>query len=273
MITPAPAPVLPYEAQLATPAGRARELARRLVAATARPFGTLVRVATRQPAVALTFDDGPHPLDTPPVLALLERHGARGTFFMVGTSAARHPELVARVTAGGHAVANHSWDHPSFLRIDAPERAEQLHRCAEALGPHAAPLFRPPFGDQGIASLYSVRRAGLVPVAWDVVAEDWSDAPADHLLGRILRRLRRGSIVVFHDTLHVTDDERFRDRAPMREALARLLERLSPGVRFVTIPELMRLGRPVWWHHYHRLPESFFERLHSGWIGNRRPPL
>ncbi|HEV8630571.1 MAG TPA: polysaccharide deacetylase family protein [Thermoanaerobaculia bacterium] len=261
MSLPAAPSALPYEAELATPVGRAKELVKRALALTARPGDTLLRVATREPAIALTFDDGPDPVETPAVLELLERHGARGTFFMVGERAAAHPGLLSRVAAGGHAVANHSWDHPSFRRIGSAARAEQLRRGAAALAPYGVPLFRPPFGEQSVASLRDARRAGMQVVAWDVVAEDWRDAPAERVVERVLRRLRRGSIVVFHDALYVTEDPRYRDRAPMRQALDELLAQLSPAFRFVTIPELLALGRPVWGHHYHRLPASFHAGL------------
>jgi peptidoglycan/xylan/chitin deacetylase (PgdA/CDA1 family) len=258
---PTPSPLLPYEAQLATPAGRARELVRRLLALTARPGDTLLRVATDEPVIALTFDDGPDPVETPAVVEVLERHGARGTFFMVGERAAAQPALVARVATAGHAVANHSWDHPSFRRIDRSARGEQLRRGAAALAPFGVPLFRPPFGEQSVASLRDARRAGMQVVAWDVVAEDWRDAPADYLVGRVLRRLRRGSIVVFHDSLYVSQEPRYRDRAPMRAALDELLGRLAPTFRFVTLPELLALGRPVWGHHFHRVPPGVHATL------------
>ena len=253
--------LLPYELQLRKPAERAKELVKRLIAATARPLGTLIRVATDEPAIALTFDDGPDPEATPRVLDILAAHGARATFFMVGRRAEAHPDVVARAASGGHALANHSWDHASFVRFDRGSREEQLRRTAAALGPRGVPLFRPPFGEQNLNSLRDARRAGFQVVAWDVVSEDWRDYPADHLVERTMRRLRRGSIVVFHDSLYVTENASYRDRAPMREALASLLTRLSPTHRFVTIPELLRLGRPVYWHHYHRLPAAFHERL------------
>src|SRR5262245_56809812 len=112
---PAPSPpLLPYEEQLASGVPRAKEVVKGLISWSALPLGSIVRVATHEPAIALTFDDGPHPEETPRVLEILERHGARGTFFMVGKSARRYPEVVARAAEGGHALANHSWDHPSF---------------------------------------------------------------------------------------------------------------------------------------------------------------
>lgn len=252
---------LPYEAEIASGVPRAKELVKGLISWSALPLGSIVRVATPEPAIALTFDDGPHPEDTPRVLEVLERHGARGTFFMVGKSAHLHPDLVARVAAAGHTAANHSWDHPSFRRIDGPYRRAQIRWCAEALAPHGARLFRPPYGEQSLASRLDVLRAGHTVIWGDVIAEDWRDDPADVLVQRVMRRLRRGSIALFHDTLHTTTDERYRDRAPLLAALDTLLGRLSPGYRFVTVPELLRLGRPVRWHHYHRLPVDFHRGL------------
>jgi peptidoglycan/xylan/chitin deacetylase (PgdA/CDA1 family) len=261
-----PAARLPFEAQLRTPLGRAKDLVRGLLSLTAAPLGTLARVATREPVVALTFDDGPDPAWTPQVLARLEAHGARGTFFMLGVRAEAHPELVARALAGGHAVANHSWDHPSFPRLTALARDWELSRCQAALAAagdaaSAARLFRPPFGEQSVRSLRAARRAGYTVVTWDVVAEDWRDDPPDLLQARVMRRLRRGSIVVFHDSLYLADEERYRDRTPLLQALDRLLGELAGTLRFVTVPELLRLGRPVWVHHYHRLTDAYHARL------------
>jgi peptidoglycan/xylan/chitin deacetylase (PgdA/CDA1 family) len=256
-----PPMILPYETELAAGAPRAKEAVKRLISWSSVPVGSLIRVATREPAIALTFDDGPHPVETPRVLELLERHGARGTFFMVGKSARRHPEIVARAAAGGHAVANHSWDHPSFRRIRGSYRRAQIRWCGEALAPHGARLFRPPFGEQSPASRLDALRCGYPVIGWDVVAEDWRDDPADRLVQRVMRRLRRGSIVLFHDTLYVTEDERYRDREPMRQALEILLGRLGGDYRFVTVPELLRLGRPVRWPLFHRLPLDFHRHL------------
>lgn len=252
---------LPYERELATPVGRLKELVKRALALTSRQGGTLLRVQTREPAIALTFDDGPQSADTPPVLDILERHGAFGTFFLVGKSAAAHPQLVERLVRGGHAIGNHGWDHASFPRLQRAEQEAQLERAQAALGPGASRLFRPPFGEQDSSSASTVRSQGYPVVLWDVVAEDWQDHPAPHIVERVMRRLRRGSIVVFHDTLYVAEEPRYRDRAPMRAALETILGRLSGEFRFVTVPELLTLGRPVWGHHRHRVSEEYLGRL------------
>src|SRR5436305_10872770 len=255
-------PPLPYEAELASGAPRAKERVKGLISWGTLPLGSLVRVATREPAIALTFDDGPDPQETPRVLDILERHGARGTFFQVGKSVERHPEIAARAAAAGHALANHSWDHPSFRQIQGAFRRAQIRWCAEALAPHGgAPLFRPPYGEQSLASRLDALRCGHRVVAWDVVAEDWRDDPAEVLVRRVMRRLRRGSIVLFHDCLYATVEALYRVRAFIRYTLEILLGRLAGDYRFVTVPELLRLGRPVRWPSFHRLPLDFHRRL------------
>lgn len=243
------------------PYPRLRAVARRLVELTAAPLGTLMRVATQEPAVALTFDDGPHPESTPRLLEILERHGARGTFFMVGKAAAAQPELVTRVAAGEHAVANHSWDHPSMPLLAGRYRRCQLRWCAAALAPHGTRLFRPPYGHQSLTSLAGTRRLGYQVVMGDVVAEDWRDDTAEQLLARIRRRLRPGSIVLLHDALYTTVDSRFADRTPTLEAVDRLLSEEAGRLRFVTVPELLKLGQPRYWHWYLKPDLDWLRRL------------
>ena len=254
--------MLPYESALREGwVPRAREAVKGAISASALPLGTIIRVRTDEPAIALTFDDGPHPEDTPPLLDVLERHGARGTFFMVGKSARRWPELVERVAAGGHAIGNHTWDHPSMPLLTGRYRRHQLAWCDEALAPHGTRLFRPPYGEQTVGSRLDALRAGHQVVCWDVIAEDWRDDPPETLLARVYRRLRRGSIVLFHDTLYTTVEDDYRDRAAMRAAVEKLLVDLKDKFRFVTVPELLKLGSPVRWHWYQPARLDWLKRV------------
>jgi peptidoglycan/xylan/chitin deacetylase (PgdA/CDA1 family) len=257
--------MLPYESALrAGLVPRLKELVKAAISASALPLGTVIRVATREPAIALTFDDGPHPEDTPPLLDLLERHGARATFFVVGKSARRWPELIERIAAGGHALGNHTWDHPSMPVLRGRYRRKQIEWCAEAIeeiAPGGARLFRPPYGEQSLGSRLDIARAGHRAICWDVIAEDWRNDPPEALLARVYRRLRRGSIVLFHDTLYTTVEEDYRDRAPMRAAVEKLLTDLSGEYRFVTVPELLELGRPVRWHWYQKARLNWLKRV------------
>jgi len=115
-------------------------------------LGAITHVATPDPVAALTFDDGPNPKFTPCLLDILEKHKARATFFMLGENAQRYPQLVQRVARAGHAIGNHSWNHPEFPSITGRERRAQIRRCAKAIAPHGQRLFRPPYGYQNIAS-------------------------------------------------------------------------------------------------------------------------
>jgi peptidoglycan/xylan/chitin deacetylase (PgdA/CDA1 family) len=229
-----------------------KDLVKRALSASAVLLGTTIRVSTAEPVLALTFDDGPHPRDTPPLLDLLDRHGAKATFFVVGKSVREHPDLVKRIAESGHALGNHTWDHLSLPSLTGRFRRRQLQWTQEALGSQASGLFRPPYGEQTLGSRLDALLLGLRVVCWDVVAEDWRDDPSEVMLQRIYRRLRRGSIVLFHDTLYTTTEERFRYRGPTLRTVELLLEQLGDRYRFVTVPELLKLGRPVRWHWYQR---------------------
>ncbi len=245
-------------------------LAKRLIhAASAHPLGTIVAAAPREPLAALTFDDGPDPEWTPRVLEILEAHGARGTFFLVGKAAARHPELVDRMVRAGHAIGNHTWDHVSLPLLKRRGRRAQIRWCGEVLAPHLSAvktasggerLFRPPYGHQSLASQLDALALGYRIVTWSIVAEDWRDDSAEALVERVRKRLRPGSIVLFHDTLATTDDPRHRDRTPTLEAVETLL-RNTEGYRYVTVPELLRQGRPLRWPWYRRSDLAWLRRL------------
>lgn len=244
---------------------------RRLLAlAEVRLFGSVMGVDTHEPVVALTFDDGPHPHTTPALLALLERHGAEATFFMVGSQAARHPDLVRRVAEAGHCVANHSYDHPSMPTLAGRARRAQLRRCAEALAPYGARLFRPPFGHQSRGSRLDARRLGYQVVGWSDHCSDWLDHDADSLTERLLEVIEPGAIILLHEALHVSETARFEAREPLLTALATVLGRLDGVYSFVTVPDLLSRGhvrRRLW---YRRGDKAQLEGLRPG--GHRAEP-
>lgn len=220
--------------------------ARRVRDRMLRPtFGAVTGVRTSAKVAALTFDDGPNPMVTPELLELFERHGAKATHFMVGDLAERQPELVEAVKRRGHAVGSHGYDHPSFVRIDAKARAEQLKRGKGALGPGAAPLFRPPYGHFDLGTALSVRAAGLTAVTWTRHCLDWEVHDVAFLATRLREALVPGAIILLHEGLYSTENpDEANDRGPMLAALEQVLREAAGTWDFVTVPELLRRGRP-----------------------------
>lgn len=214
--------------------------------ASRNTLGVISRVDTAEAALALTFDDGPDPRQTPAALEILARHGARATFFMVGELAMRYPDIVRAAAAAGHAVANHSWSHLSFPMMTGGEQYRQLRRCEEALAPYGEKLFRPPYFHQSVGSRWRARRAGYEVVGYSAHAEDWLPRSAEWMAARLVRSARPGAIVILHDNIYRNAlADGCPDRAPMLGALDRALRELKGSFRFVTVPELLRLGKAV----------------------------
>lgn len=207
-------------------------------------IGSITRVQTHEPVVAVTFDDGPDPRSTPRYLEVLERHGAHGTFFLIGRSAMKYPALVQRIRAGGHAIGNHSWDHPSFPAISGRMRRAQIKAWSDALGSVTPRIFRPPYGNQTWITRLDPMWMGWEVITWDVCANDWLGDSAETMAERVVSQIRPGSIVLMHDTLYTYERADYASRDTSIQALALVLERLGKDYRFVTVPELLRLGRP-----------------------------
>jgi peptidoglycan-N-acetylglucosamine deacetylase len=153
-------------------------------------------------AVALTFDDGPSEY-TARFVAELERLRVPATFFVIGSQAAEHPELVRLEAASGMAVGDHSWSHPlPFASLPGRAIRSQIDECLAVLRRIGVPtrLFRPPGGEDSRYVIRAARRSGLRVVLWSVDARDWvAGSTAAEIEQRVLSAVRPGSIVVMHD--------------------------------------------------------------------------
>ncbi len=242
-------------------------------------LGVVTHVRTTERMAALTFDDGPDPNCTPRIVAALERVGARGTFFMVGKSAERYPEVVRRVASGGHAIGNHSWSHPIFPLLTSRERLAEIWACERSLRPHGYRLFRPPFGRQTLGTRLDLLRLGYEVVTWNLNAGDWVEQSPEEMVRVLEDGLRPGSIVLLHDGLYYPVRASLADRWATVEAVTLLLSRMKGHYRFVTVPELLRCGRPhrEYWHR--PADRSWWEALYGQLEGLPRehdypiPPL
>jgi peptidoglycan-N-acetylglucosamine deacetylase len=207
-------------------------------------FGnTVVDVPNSGKYVALTFDDGPNPPYTDEIVEYLHQQKVPATFFVVGMAVQKYPDSVKREVQYGDAIGNHSWDHSHLVLESRRHIARQLEMTDEAIasasGEHTR-LFRPPFGARDYAVISVAHDLGYQVIMWSVpLARDW-ERPAPRVIAdRIERYVTNGSIIVLHDG----NKGRGGDREPTVEATKLIVQDLrAKGYRFVTVPELMRLG-------------------------------
>jgi peptidoglycan/xylan/chitin deacetylase (PgdA/CDA1 family) len=181
--------------------------------------------------VALTFDDGPDPVDTPKLLDLLQEKGVKATFFVVGKRADQYPEIVRRAWAEGHLVANHTWSHYSLFCFLTPWRLRaEIERGGESVRRSCGfrpRFFRSPVGQRHALLGPYLKDAGLEYVSWSIRTLDRLTASSNVLAQRILNKAASGDIILLHDHLpggaHV-----------MLEALPRVIDELrGRGFEFV----------------------------------------
>lgn len=220
---------------------------------TSQLYGrTICRGAPRpEPAIALTYDDGPNPRWTGRLIEVLDRYDARATFFLIGCWAEREPGLIRELEAAGHALGNHTFTHPTMPVRSAAAIDEELRRCrgaVEAAGVtfaevEGAALMRPPFGRRRPGTLRAIRAAGCVPVTWSVTAFDWRRRATAAKIASRCARARDGDVILLHDGAHT---EPAADRGASIAATEATLEHYSAaGYRFVTVPELVGSTPPT----------------------------
>jgi peptidoglycan/xylan/chitin deacetylase (PgdA/CDA1 family) len=155
-----------------------------------------------QRVVALTIDDGPDPRYTPAVLDLLQQHGIRATFFLIGENVVEHPGLVKEIADRGHHIANHTWTHPDLRHMSEDKVRDELERTSDLLHRTTGrqpTWFRAPGGDWSPVSLKVSADLGMRNLGWSVDPRDWAQPGTSAITDRILKDVRPGSIVLNHD--------------------------------------------------------------------------
>jgi peptidoglycan/xylan/chitin deacetylase (PgdA/CDA1 family) len=190
--------------------------------------------------IALTFDDGPSGY-TGQVLDILDRRGAKATFFIVGHNAADHVALVRRAVESGHEIGNHTWSHANLTKLSKRARYGEVEGANDAVRSavgHQPLLFRPPYGAMRPGTNREVRRNGMLPVVWSVDSHDYEPGvTAKKLVQRVKKGLRPGSIILLHDGGG--------NRGKTVAALPRILDEIArQGYRAVTVTQLLNDAPP-----------------------------
>jgi peptidoglycan/xylan/chitin deacetylase (PgdA/CDA1 family) len=199
----------------------------------------LCRGASGRALVALTFDDGPDPVTTRAVLELLQRRGAKATFFVLGEKVVSASDVISEILAGGHELGLHGYAHDRLYALRSRSRVaadiRRVREVVERVAGRPVAWFRPPVGFVSPEIAAAVRREGVTLVGWSVRALDGrASATPPGVLARVTARLRDGAIVLLHDASERGD----REPASL-SVLGALLDELERrGLRAVTLSEL-----------------------------------
>lgn len=154
--------------------------------------------------IALTYDDGPDPASTPSFLTMLERHEVSATFFVLGEFVVQNKSLVAEMSAAGHELAVHGWNHQCLAWKPPGRLADQLRRTrhtVEDLTGVPVHWFRPPYGVITGRGLLAVRQAELSPVLWSAWGRDWGRrATPESIATTVFASIKPGGTALLHDT-------------------------------------------------------------------------
>lgn len=175
---------------------------------TANPGQAVIPPDThcRNGAVALTFDDGPHKTNTPRLLRVLRKNHAQATFFVQGQNVQRYPYLLKAMVRDGHAVENHSWNHPQLTHLSDQQIARQITHTTAVIRKYAAvtPRFmRPPFGDTDVRVRKAITKQHLMQELWTIDTNDWRGGSSTAIGNAALRGLRKhkSNVILMHDAV------------------------------------------------------------------------
>jgi peptidoglycan/xylan/chitin deacetylase (PgdA/CDA1 family) len=223
---------------------------KRIVKAKVSP---ITHVETDKPLVAITFDDGPHPIYTPILMDVFKMFHAYGTFFMVGQEALKYRSIVREAADAGHVIGNHTMDHLSMRSVGRQERLKQLWMCRKALSPYGRKYFRAPYGEQDGWTNIDAILMGYRMIGSDLDVFDWCNNEFDSMIDIIRKKIKKGSIILFHDSIYdkgfpkhkFVKEKANLNRETMVELVKTVLKEFSDRFKFVTIHELIKNGKPI----------------------------
>lgn len=195
---------------------------------------------TKEKVVWLTFDDGPIPEITQWVLSELEKHHAKATFFCIGDNIRKNPKVFQQVIEKGHSIGNHTFNHLKGWETDNATYIENVRLCDDQIQQPTTnnrqpatsnqQLFRPPYGKIKRKQARVLRQAGYQIIMWDIVSADFdASVSPKECLQNVLKNVRPGSIIVFHDSVKAWKN--------LEYALPKTLEFLSENGYRCEVPD------------------------------------
>ena len=196
----------------------------------------LVRGKSNRKVVALTFDDGPTEL-TNDILAILNKHGAKATFFWLGKNLSNKVDIIKKTKEDGHLIVNHSWDHTNGTDIDKNVVWEnQVSRTFVELNKYGiqSHYYRPPFGGITQEQINFLKSKGITTVLWSITTMDWdaSQNNEEDMFNKFKDYLHNGAIILFHDYDFGKSNEKLKAIEKI------IIYGKSQGYKFVTINDL-----------------------------------
>jgi peptidoglycan/xylan/chitin deacetylase (PgdA/CDA1 family) len=199
-------------------------------------------------AIALTFDDGPHPQYTPQLLSALRKYSIPASFFWLGAYVQQSPEVARAVYEEGHWIGLHGYDHHPFIQMKASVLQNNLERTqaaiAQACGLDFAQVqkevvdVRPPNGVFTANTLNLLRQWNYRPVMWSLITEDWTQPGRSVIVHRALQQVQNGSLIVLHDGYYGGGQD---VSAIVSQLIPCLLDQ---GYQFVTVDQLWKQKLP-----------------------------
>ena len=182
--------------------------------------------------VALSFDAAWGNEDTGQLIEIMDKYKVKTTFFVVGSWVDKYPESVKQLHDAGHEIMNHSNSHPHMTQISVEKMKEEVAKCDEKIKSITGvqpTLFRAPYGDYNNDVVGAMREIGHFTIQWDVDSLDWKNLTASEISDRVLKKVKPGSIVLFHNAaLHTP------------EALPTIIENLQKdGYKIVPVSEII----------------------------------
>lgn len=186
--------------------------------------------------IALTFDDGPHPRNTPEILKLLDKYGVKATFFVIGVNAKNYPEALSQVIEKGHEIGNHTYSHHILKSKSKEEINKEIIDTEKEISKkseYSTTLIRPPCGFYDEKLLQVVDENEYKIILWSIDTMDWAHASVDSIVSSVTKNIKGGDIILFHDYISGENNT----PAALNVLIPRLLKQ---GYEFVTVSELLQ---------------------------------